>query len=190
LVTFLTVFAVPDVLVVFAGLSLSGEADRVGLAFRFVDAVIVVGSSIGAKLKASATLGSFVEVDSLLSLLLVLSLLSLLPVLSLLSLLLVLSLLAFLVVVLFVVAVLEEADLSGSFVFLAGDVDLARAFASDGFVVVGGSKLGGAFVAAFVVVEAVVILQKALAPRNAVSTLVRLPANPETCTGPLRACSV
>lgn len=167
LATFLTVFVVPVVLVVFAGLSLSGDDDRVGLAFRFVDAVIGVGSSIGAILKSSATLGSLVEVGSLLSLLLVLSLpslllvlslLSLLLVLSLLSLLLVLSLLAFLVVVLFVVAVLDEADLSDSFVFLAGDVDLTRAFASDEFVVVGGSKLGGAFVAAFVVVEAVVIL--------------------------------
>jgi len=169
LTTFFTDFVVPVVFVVFAGLSLSGEDDRVGLALRFDDVVIVVGSRIGAEDKSSVTLVSWSGLDSLLSLLLVLSLLSLILVLSLLSLLLVLPLLTFLVVVLLVVAVLDEADLSGSLVFFAGDVDLGRAFASGTF---DGSKVGGAFDAAFVVVEAAVILKQALTPRNAIVSQV------------------
>lgn len=132
---------------------MSSEDCRVGLAFRFVDVVDTVGSSIGTEFKSNPMLCSFAAVGCE----------------SLLSLLLVLSLLVFRAVVLLVVAVLEETDLSDDFNFFAGDVDLARVFASDEVVVVGGSKLGSTFAAAFVVVEFVVILKTSTgwSPRNA-----------------------
>jgi len=101
---------------------LSGETERVGLALLSVD--VVEGLSFGTALRSRPTL--------LLSLVLVESLLSTL------SLLLELSLLDFLGTSL-VAAVLDAV-----LVFLAGDVDLARALVSVEAVAVDGARLGTA----------------------------------------------
>ena len=101
---------------------LSGDTERVGLAFLSVD--VVEGLSLGTALRSRPTwLLSLVLVESLLSTL---------------SLLLELSLLDFLGTSL-VVAVLDAV-----LVFLAGDVDLARALVSEEAVVVDGARLGTA----------------------------------------------
>jgi hypothetical protein len=129
-VDFLTVLVVD-----FAAFNvLSGEADRVGLAFLSVD--VVEGLSFGTVLRSRPTwLLSLVLVESLLSTL---------------SLLLELSLLDFRGTSL-VVAVLAAV-----LVFLAGDVDLARALVSAEAVVVDGARLGTAdFEDAIEVVEEV-----------------------------------
>jgi len=129
---FFTVLVVVDFVVLDV---LSGDTERVGLAFLSVD--VVEGLSLGTVLRSRPTL--------LLSLVLVESLLSTL------SLLLELSLLDFLGTSL-VVAVVEAV-----LVFLAGDVDLARALVSAEAVVVVGTRLGTAdFEVAVDVVEEVI----------------------------------